>query len=192
MDNLWQREAEREMSRRFTTPLLPLKLANATTSSSPKITRLPPSASQSKHPLPRTIIPSDKELPPLPVSESEALGARRQQSLDGPSRSSRKSSISTPDQTPRSHQRSVPIESLLKASREAATSGTRLENLGNRDQKADRRATDKHSVYDKMPAHMQKKIAISAAALEDSLPYYFGRKRKDLGVRFREQPEVMA
>lgn len=189
MDNIWQKEAEREMSRRFTTPLLPLKLAAST--ARPKSTRSPPSASQSKRRLPRTIIASDKALPPLPVSESEALGTRRQQSLDVPSRSSPKSSISTSDQTPRTHQRSVPIESLLKPSREATTAGTQPEKSGDRDQKVVRQSTGQQSIYDKMPAHMQKKIAISAAALEESLPYYFGRKRKDVGVRFREQPEVM-
>lgn len=187
MDQIWKREAEREMSRRFTTPLLPLKLVEGVSFPGPG----QPPATQARI-VPSSNVRVDTHAKPsrqryrdifdyagiqkptaIPQSPTNAPGFQVASDLTG-----------SPSRQPPGNQAGATADTRVQVPHRIV----KVERSAN----ADSAFSPPSQPREELPPAMREKIARTAANVEESLPYYLGYKRKDAGVRFREQPEIFS
>jgi hypothetical protein len=188
MDHIWRREAEREMARRFTTPLLPLKLVEGNPS---------PAQMQSQH--------SRTNASKAP---SSIRGAKPDRALakNTQQRTNQATFSAHLQQTTASHVTTQPQTSsdtncrdvgpgLPATPLDRSTMDSFIQDL-NQDFINRRLVTEPHTRKSQTQPISQDqldvrdKIARSAAAFEDSLAFHLGNKRTQTGVRFQEPPDA--
>lgn len=192
MDHIWRQEAEREMTRRYTTPLLPLKLVNCKVNSSsaePLTKKLPPanmhtSEARVKSTTMKRAVPTDLRNRPVETrisSPREQTSSRRKQNPRPLSDAkSRDSGIALPA-APKDHSLDDFIHDLNKDLIQRRSSATTVDST-----------EPASTTGDRSTGNMRDRIARSAAAVEDSLPFHLGFKRKDPGIRFQEHGGVIS
>ena len=193
MDHLWEQEAEREMTRRFTTPLLPLKLVDGKVGLPPvePRTKKPPPTSphmlktQVKSTTRQRAAPTNSQHRPaetrILTPREQTLSRRNQNPKLQSDAKSRDPGIDLPP-APADRPLNDFIQDLNKDLIQRRSSASRT----NSNTKSTSTARDQSGDI------MRDKIARSAAAVEDSLPFYLGYKRKDPAVRFQEQPDIVS
>jgi hypothetical protein len=191
MDQLWQREADREISRPFTTPLLPFKVTHDKSqpaSTKGRVARHIQQESQHLHlKQPQDIrsvaylrtdsaqVVKPSHAPTIGKPRTATLpvhGGYRQTTNDNGERFSNRSNAAE-------------VDSCLTAiapHKEVASPNRGLQQTGV--------AADPQNVaFDQSDPSMQAKIALSAAAFEENLPFYLGLRKK-VGIQFQEHAKT--